>query len=158
MEKTTQCPLYRKCGGCQLQNMDYSRQLQWKQGRVQRLLGRFGRVEPIIGMEHPYHYRNKVQAAFTADRHGNILSGVYQSSTHHVVPVESCMTEDQTADKIMATVRKLLKSFKLKPYDERGERGFLRHVLVKRGFSSGQVMVVLVAANPIFPAKKFAWK
>jgi 23S rRNA (uracil1939-C5)-methyltransferase len=153
--ETNQCPLYRKCGGCQLQNMDYDRQLEWKQRRVQKLLGHFGKVETIIGMQNPYHYRNKVQAAFATDRHGNIISGVYQSSTHRVVPVESCMTEDQTADKIMAAVRKLLKSFKLKPYDERTERGFLRHVLVKRGFQSGQVMVVLVAANAIFPAKKF---
>lgn len=153
--ETTQCPLYRKCGGCQLQNMDYPRQLAWKQNRVKKLLGKFVQPEPILGMEHPYHYRNKVQAAFTADRRGNILSGVYQSSTHHVVPVESCLTEDETADKIMLSVRKLLKSFKLKPYDEMTERGFLRHVLVKRGFASGQIMVVLVAASPIFPAKKF---
>lgn len=153
--ETIQCPLYRKCGGCQLQNMEYPHQLEWKQKRVQKLLGKFGTAEPILGMQHPYHYRNKVQAAFTADRCGNILSGVYQSSTHHVVAVESCLTEDETADKIMATVRKLMKSFKLKPYDEITGRGFLRHVLVKRGFCSGEVMVVLVAATPIFPAKKF---
>ncbi|WOC32442.1 MULTISPECIES: 23S rRNA (uracil(1939)-C(5))-methyltransferase RlmD [Caproicibacterium] len=153
--ETKQCPLYRKCGGCQLQNLDYPQQLAWKQKRVQRLLGSFGEVLPILGMEHPYHYRNKVQAAFTQDRHGKVVSGVYQSSTHHVVPVESCLTEDETADRIMATVRGLMKSFKLKPYDERADRGFLRHVLVKRGFQSGEVMVVLVAANPIFPAKKF---
>ena len=149
--ETIQCPLYRKCGGCQLQNMDYPRQLAWKQSQVKKLLGKFVQPEPIFGMERPYHYRNKVQAAFTADRRGNILSGVYQSSTHHVVPVESCLTEDETADKIMLSVRKLMKSFKLKPYDEMTERGFLRHVLVKRGFASGQIMVVLVAANPIFP-------
>ncbi len=155
MEEVKQCPLYRKCGGCQLQNMEYPRQLAWKQKRVQKLLGRFCKVEPILGMKNPYHYRNKVQAAFTTDRHGKICSGVYQSSTHHVVPVESCLTEDETADRIMASVRELMTSFKLKPYDEVTGRGFLRHVLVKRGFTSGQVMVVLVAANPIFPAKKF---
>jgi 23S rRNA (uracil1939-C5)-methyltransferase len=150
-----QCPLYRKCGGCQLQNMDYARQLEWKQNRTRKLLGKFGKIEPILGMKNPYYYRNKVQAAFAQDRRGNIVSGVYQSSTHRVVPVKSCLTEDQTADKIMATVRQLLKSFKLHPYDERTERGFLRHVLVKRGFQSGQVMVVLVVSNSIFPAKKF---
>ena len=84
------CPLYRKCGGCQLQNMSYPRQLHWKQELVERLLGRFHRVNPIIGMEHPYHYRNKVQAAFALDRRKQIVSGVYQASTHRVVPVESC--------------------------------------------------------------------
>lgn len=64
----TPCPLYRKCGGCQLQNMDYARQLHWKQEQVQRLLGKYGKVQPIIGMEYPFHYRNKVQAAFAWDK------------------------------------------------------------------------------------------
>lgn len=147
------CPHYRKCGGCQLQNMDYARQLRWKQAKVQRLLGVFHPVEPIIGMENPSHYRNKVQAAFAMDDRKRIISGVYQASTHRVVAVESCMLEDQKADEIIGTVRSLLKSFKLVPYDERTGRGFLRHVLVKRGFSSGQIMVVLVSAGPVFPKK-----
>lgn len=148
-----QCPLFRKCGGCQLQNMSYQRQLSWKQNQVERLLGKFHRVRPIIGMEHPYHYRNKVQAAFALDRGRRIVSGVYQASTHRVVPVENCMIEDQTADRIMVTIRELMKSFKIEPFDEQSGRGLLRHVLVKRGFHSGQVMVVLVTVSPILPAK-----
>ena len=103
------CPLYRKCGGCQLQNMSYPRQLHWKQELVERLLGRFHRVNPIIGMEHPYHYRNKVQAAFALDRRKQIVSGVYQASTHRVVPVESCMIEDETADRILDKIQTLRK-------------------------------------------------
>ena len=154
-EQPAPCPLYRKCGGCQLQNMSYERQLAWKQSRVIELLGRFGRVQPIVGMERPYHYRNKVQAAFALDRRGKIVSGVYQSSTHRVVPVETCLTEDETADEIIGTVRVLMKSFKLSPFDERTGRGLVRHVLVKRGFSSGQIMVVLVTVSPVFPAKRF---
>lgn len=148
-----QCPLYRKCGGCQLQNMTYERQLRWKQAQAEKLLGGFCRVEPIIGMKNPYHYRNKVQAAFGLDRRKQVISGVYQSSTHRIVPVESCLTEDVKADEIMATIRGLLKSFKIEPYDEVSGRGLLRHVLVKRGFSSGQAMVVLVTVSPILPAK-----
>lgn len=147
------CPLYRKCGGCQLQNMPYARQLLWKQNFVQKLLGGFCAVNPIIGMKEPYHYRNKVQAAYALDRSKRIISGVYQSSTHRVVPVESCMIEDKKADEILVTIRRLMKSFKLTPYNEVTGRGFLRHVLVKRGFQSGQIMVVLVAATPIFPAR-----
>ena len=147
------CPLYRKCGGCQLQNMSYPRQLHWKQELVERLLGRFHRVNPIIGMEHPYHYRNKVQAAFALDRRKQIVSGVYQASTHRVVPVESCMIEDETADRIVGTIRKLMKDFKMEPYNEDTGRGLVRHVLVKRGFVSGQVMVVMVTVSPILPAK-----
>lgn len=147
------CPLYRKCGGCQLQNMSYPRQLQWKQGKVERLLGKFHRVEPILGMENPYHYRNKVQAAFALDRGGRILSGVYQAGTHRIVPVDSCMTEDETADRIIVSIRRLMKDFRIEPYDEASGRGLLRHVLVKRGFSTGEVMVVLVTVSPILPAK-----
>lgn len=149
------CPVYRKCGGCQLQNLSYPRQLAWKQDRCQKLLGRFGKVSPILGMETPYHYRNKVQAAFAYDkRRGRIVSGVYQSSTHKIVPVDSCQTEDETADRIIVSIRGLLKDFKLQAYDEDTGRGFLRHVLVKRGFATGQVMVVLVTGTPVFTAKK----
>ncbi len=147
------CPLAKKCGGCQLQNMEYERQLRFKQGKVQSLLGKYGKVKPILGMEYPYHYRNKVQAAFGVNRRREIISGVYQSSTHRIVPVDSCRTEDQTADAIIVTIRRLLKEFRLSAYDERAEKGFLRHVLVKRGFSTGQVMVVLVTSTPVFTAK-----
>lgn len=150
-----QCPVYRKCGGCQLQNLSYERQLQWKQDRCRKLLGHLGKVEPILGMEHPYHYRNKVQAAFAWDkRGGRIVSGVYQSGTHWVVPVDSCLTEDEKADEIIVSVRSLLKDFKLRPYDEDTGRGLLRHVLVKRGFGTGEIMVVLVTGTPVFTARK----
>lgn len=148
-----QCPYYRKCGGCQLQNMTYPRQLEWKQHLVERLLGTYGTVQPILGMEHPMHYRNKVSAAFSVDRNGRTVSGVYQSSTHRIVPVDRCMIEDQLADAIIVTIRGLLKSFRIAPYNEYKEQGLLRHVLVKRGFSTGEVMVVLVTASPVFPAK-----
>ena len=79
------CTVYKKCGGCQLQNMTYEDQLRYKQSKMIGLLGKFGHVNNIIGMENPYHYRNKVQAAF-GERKGEIISGVYQSSTHNIVP------------------------------------------------------------------------
>lgn len=139
------CPLYKKCGGCQIQNLSYERQLSFKQVKVIKLLGGYHRVSEIIGMEHPYHYRNKVQAAF-GERKGEIISGVYQSSTHNIVPVDSCLIEDEKADEIIVTIRKLLKSFKLKPFNDVTMKGFLRHVLIKRGFLSGEIMVVLVTA------------
>ena len=148
------CPLYRKCGGCQLQNLAYPQQLKWKQDAVSRLLGRFGKIEPIIGMEHPYHYRNKVQAAFALTKSRKIISGVYQSSSHRVVAVDHCLTEDEKADEIICSIRELMPGFRMVPYNEDTGYGFLRHVLVKRGFTSGQIMVVMVTAGPIFPAKK----
>ncbi len=147
------CPVYKKCGGCQLQNLSYDRQLAHKQAVVRRTCGRFGKVRPIIGMQNPYYYRNKVQAAFAVDRRGKLLSGVYQSGTRRVVPVDSCQLEDRLADAIIVWVRHALPSFHLTAYDPHTRRGFLRHVLVKRGFQSGQVMVVLVTGSPVFPSK-----
>lgn len=151
--KNGSCPVYKKCGGCQLQNLSYQKQLEFKHNKVEKLLKHFAKVEPIIGMENPYHYRNKVQAAFYTDRRGKIISGVYQSGTHHVVGIDSCQTEDITADKIIVAVRKLLPSFKLTTYNEDTHKGFLRHVLVKRGFATNQVMLVLVTGTPVFPSK-----
>lgn len=148
-----QCPHYRKCGGCQLQNMGYSKQLEWKQHLINKLLGSLCKPEPIIGMQNPLHYRNKVSAAFSVDRSGRTISGVYQSSTHRIVPVDRCMIEDRKADEIIVTIRQLLKSFHITPYNEYKGYGLLRHVLVKRGFGTGEVMVVLVTTSPIFPAK-----
>lgn len=147
------CPVYKKCGGCQLQNLSYPEQLKFKQNKVERLLKKICKVEPIIGMENPYHYRNKVQAAFYTDKRGKIISGVYQSGTHHVVGIDSCQTEDVIADKIIVAVRKLLPSFKMTTYNEDTGKGFLRHILVKRGFVTNQIMLVLVTGTPVFPSK-----
>ncbi len=148
------CPLDKKCGGCQLQHLSYEQQLSFKQAKVISLLGRYCRVSPIIGMENPYHYRNKVQAAYGMTRRRQIISGVYQSSTHHIVNVDSCQIENEIADKIAVTIRKLLPEFQILPYQEDSRKGFLRHVLIRCGFESGQIMVVLVASTPIFPLKK----
>lgn len=147
------CLLYKKCGGCQLQNMTYDEQLSFKQAKCIKTLGKFGFVSEIIGMKEPFHYRNKVQAAFGQTRGGKIVSGVYQSSSHNIVLVDKCMTEDETADEIIVDIRKMLPLFKLYPYNEDTGKGFLRYVLVKRGFATGQVMVVLVTGTNIFPKK-----
>ena len=147
------CPVYKKCGGCQLQNLSYQEQLSFKQNKVEKLLKKFCNVEPIIGMKDPYHYRNKVQAAFYTDRRGKIISGVYQSGTHHVVGIDSCQTEDVIADKIIVAVRKLLPSFRMTTYNEDTGKGFLRHILIKRGFATNQIMLVLVTGTPVFPSK-----
>lgn len=150
----TPCPLRHKCGGCKLQNLSYERQLQFKQGQLISLLGEFGHVENIIGMDDPLHYRNKVHAAFGLDGRRNIVSGVYKPGSHAIVPVDSCMIEDELADKIICTIRSMLREFKIQVYDERGGSGWLRRVLVRRGFATGEVMVVLVAVSPIFKLQK----
>lgn len=153
-EKTSACTHWRKCGGCQLQNLSYPEQLLHKQRHMVSLLGEFGRVDDIIGMTEPLHYRNKVCAAFGLDSRRHIVSGVYQPGSHSIVPVDECMIEDAVADKIITDIRAMLREFKIQAFDERSGTGWLRHVLVRRGFTSGQVMVVLVVTSPIFKLQK----
>ncbi|MBW4847917.1 MAG: 23S rRNA (uracil(1939)-C(5))-methyltransferase RlmD [Lachnospiraceae bacterium] len=152
-KSSSKCPVSRTCGGCQLLDMPYEKQLEQKQKHLEKLLKPYCHVAPIIGMENPYHYRNKVHAVFDHDKKGNPVSGVYEVNSHRVVPVENCMIEDQKADEIIGTIRGMLKSFKIRTYDEDTGYGLLRHVLIRRGFATGEVMVVLVTASPIFPSK-----
>lgn len=151
-KKQSKCPVFKQCGGCQYLDMAYEEQLKKKQEYLQKLLGKFCKIHPIVGMENPYHYRNKVHAVF-GHRKGEPISGVYQEGTHILVPVESCMIEDEKADEIIGTIRGMLKSFKIRTYDEDTGYGLLRHVLIRRGFTTGQIMVVLVTASPVFPSK-----
>lgn len=152
-DKEIPCPVYKKCGGCQLLHMDYNAQLSLKKKQLGKLLAPYCKVEEIIGMEHPEHYRCKVHAAFGRDKRGTIISGVYKEGTHLIVPVETCLLEDEKADAIMKTIRDLLKPFKIKTYDEDTGYGLLRHVLIRKGYATGQIMVVLVLGSPIMPSK-----
>lgn len=151
--KKSTCGAAKKCGGCAYQGVAYEEQLKIKQKEVSKLLKEFCVVRPIIGMEQPLHYRNKVHAVFERDKNGTIISGVYERNSHKVVPVDECMIEDSTADAIIRDIRGMLKSFKIKTYDEDTHYGLLRHVLIRRGFQSGEVLVVLVLASPILPSK-----
>lgn len=147
------CPYAKKCGGCDYQGIPYEKQLSMKQKEMEKLLGGLAKVYPIIGMEEPTHYRNKVHAVFDRDKKGNIISGVYEKNSHRVVNVDSCMIEDERADAIVLTVRKLIKDFKMKVFNEDTGYGLFRHVLIRTGHVSGQILVVLVLASPILPAK-----
>lgn len=152
-EKVTKCSVSKKCGSCQYQGVPYKEQLAAKQKRMKKLLGKFTNVKPIIGMDDPFYYRNKVHAVFDRDKKGNIICGTYEAKTHKVVPIEECMIEDKISQEIIRTIRDMLKSFRIKTYDEDTGYGLLRHVLVRRGFSTDEIMVVLVIGSPIFPSK-----
>ena len=151
--KSDKCKVFGKCGGCQLLNMSYEEQLKKKKDEVTKLLKPYCTVEKIIGMENPVHYRNKVLASFSCDRKGMPISGMYEENSHRVVPTDCCLLNDEKADKIIVSIRGLLKSFKIKTYNEDTGYGLLRHVLVRVGKNSGQIMVVLVLASPILPGK-----
>ena len=140
------CPLTKKCGGCTYQGVPYQEQLKKKKKEVTKLLKPYCEVKGILGMEHPYEYRNKVHAVFARLKNGKIISGTYEANSHRVVAVDACMIENQKADEIIASIRELAKSFKIKIYDEDTGYGLLRH-------HSGQIMVVLVLSNPVMPGK-----
>ena len=148
------CPYYRRCGGCQLQRLPYPEQLLFKQRRAEALLGSFGKVSPILGMEQPFRYRNKVHAALALDGRRQIVCGIYQPNSHAIVPVEDCLIEDETADRLIRDVKDMLRPFKIQVYDERSGSGWLRHLLVRRAFATGELMLVLVAVDPIFKLQK----
>ena len=148
----SRCPVFKECGGCQYLDMPYEEQLKQKQMQLQKLLGKFCKVYPIHGMENPDHYRNKVHAVF-GHRKGVPVSGVYKAGTHILVPVENCLIEDEKADEIIGTIREMLPSFKIRTFDEDTGYGLLRHVLIRRGLTTGEIMVVLVTASPVFPSK-----
>lgn len=152
-EKVTKCSVSKKCGSCQYQGVPYKEQLAAKQKRMKKLLGKFANVKPIIRMDDPFYYRNKVHAVFDRDKKGNIICGTYEAKTHKVVPIEECMIEHKISQEIIRTIRDMLKSFRIKTYDEDTGYGLLRHVLVRRGFSTDEIMVVLVIGSPIFPSK-----
>ena len=149
----TVCPVTKKCGGCSFQGVPYNEQLKKKKKEVAKLLKPYCEVKGILGMDNPYEYRNKVHAVFARLKNGKIISGTYEANSHRVVAVESCMIENQKADAIIASIRELAKSFKIKIYDEDTGYGLLRHVLVRVGHHSGQIMVVLVLSNPVMPGK-----
>lgn len=147
------CPVAKQCGGCRWIHEDYQEKLKEKEKCLSELLKPYCKTEPIIGMHSPYHYRNKVHAVFGEDRKHNAISGIYEAKSHRIVPVDSCLIENQLADRIIVSIRGLLRSFKIRPYNEDTGYGLLRHVLIRTGYVTGQVMVVLVLASPILPSK-----
>lgn len=149
----SRCPYSKKCGGCQFVDVPYDKQLKKKQQNLQELLGEFGKLEPIIGMDQPDNYRNKVHAVFGLDQKHRPIAGVYEEKTHRVVDVESCFLENEKSTAIIRTIKNMIRSFKIKTYDEDTGYGLLRHVLVRTGFQTGQIMVVLVLGSPILPSK-----
>ena len=152
-KKSSRCPYSRKCGGCQLIDVPYEKQLKEKEKTLKKLLGEFGKIEPIMGMENPDHYRNKVHAVFGIDGRKRPVAGVYEAKSHRVVDVEHCFLENEKATEIIRTIKSLLRSFKIKTYDEDSGYGLLRHVLIRTAKETGEIMVVLVLSSPILPSK-----
>ena len=152
MPENFRCPAYKKCGGCQL-DVTYKQQLSYKQRTVIKMLGRYARVDNIIGMEEPLHYRCKVSNAFGYSR-GQVISGIWQSSSGHIAKIDTCALEDERAEVIIKEIKRLLPMFKLKTYDEVTKVGFLRFVTIRIGKQSGEILVALGTNSGAFPALK----
>lgn len=151
---TPPCPVARQCGGCQLQAMSYEEQLRFKENKVFNNIKRIGGIEdfemkPIIGMEEPLFYRNKAQFPVGRNKDGKIVSGFYAGRTHSIIDIDSCLLgvkcdgEDVNA-KVMSTVKGFMKSNDIEPYDEASHRGLVRHVLIRIGARTGQIMVCVI--------------
>ena len=152
-KKNQVCPVSKKCGGCRWIDKPYEEQLQAKGKWLRELMKPYCRTEAAIAMEQPTHYRNKVHAVFGEDRKRNTISGIYEAGTHRIVPVDSCLIENEKADANIVSIRGLMKSFKIRAYNEDTGYGLLRHVLIRTGHVTGQIMVVLVLSSPVMPSK-----
>lgn len=151
------CPQARACGGCQIQPLDYEQQLIYKENKVRNLLERVGKVsdfqmEPIIGMENPWYYRNKAQFPVGSTKDGEIVTGFYAGRTHSIVPVTECFIQHPENERLMAIVRDWMKTHKISAYDEESHRGLVRHIFIRIGKYTGEVMVCLVINGKNIPA------
>jgi len=148
-----QCPIARQCGGCSLQAIDYKKQLEYKQAKVRNNLLRIGGfdeeyidsiMEPICGMEEPYRYRNKAQYPIGYDKEGNLIAGFYAGRTHSIISNTDCLLGCEENKEILEIILNWMKNNKVTAYDETSGKGLVRHVLIRKGFSTGQIMVCLV--------------
>ena len=147
------CAYHRQCGGCQLQALSYSEQLHFKEQKIRNNLIRIGgfdaeyideRMQPIVGMEEPFHYRNKAQYPIGTDRDGNVITGFYAGRTHTIIANTDCALGASENQQILETILSYMRKNKITAYDEVTGKGLVRHVLIRKGFTSGQLMVCLV--------------
>ena len=147
------CPVAKACGGCQLQELSYERQLFFKENKVRNHLIRIGafeaeevdaRMHRVIGMENPFRYRNKAQVPFSTDKEGQLICGFYAGRTHSVIRMQDCAIGIAENEKILETIRSYAERFHIPAYNEQTGKGVLRHVLIRKGFHTGQIMVCLV--------------
>ncbi|MDZ5713477.1 23S rRNA (uracil(1939)-C(5))-methyltransferase RlmD [Jeotgalibacillus haloalkalitolerans] len=149
------CPVYDRCGGCQLQHFSYEGQLAAKQKQVRDVLERIGKIKdvpvhPTLGMEDPWRYRNKSQIPVGTES-GRVIAGFYATRSHRIVDTDVCLIQEEISDRVMNIVKEEADRFGIQPYDEERHKGVLRHVVVRYGRTSGEVMVVLVTRTKHLP-------
>jgi 23S rRNA (uracil1939-C5)-methyltransferase len=153
------CPIADKCGGCQIMHMDYVKQLEYKEDKVKSCLARIGGfadipMEPICGMDEPYYYRNKSQYPVGRNKEGNIIIGFYAGRTHSIIDTEHCYIGAKVNIPIIEFLRSFIEDYHIKPYNEEKHTGLLRHILIKVGFQTREIMVCLVINGEDISHKK----
>ncbi|MCY6371250.1 23S rRNA (uracil(1939)-C(5))-methyltransferase RlmD [Clostridium ganghwense] len=152
------CSIYKRCGGCSLQHMSYEAQLEFKKNRVRDVLERIGKLEDYVlhdtlGMKEPYRYRNKVQLP-VGEENGEIKIGFYAPRSHNIIDMDTCYIQDEIADKVVKLTKEWMNKFNLKAYNEEDNSGIVRHIMIRRGFKTKEVMVVIVTRQNSFPYKE----
>ena len=157
------CEFHKQCGGCQIQALDYQAQLAFKENKVRNHLLRIGGftnelldevMEPIVGMEKPYHYRNKAQFPVGTDKDGNLITGFYAGRTHDIIANTDCALGVKENQQILETVLAYMRNNKVSAYDEKTGNGLVRHILIRKGFTSGEIMVCLIINGKELPVEE----
>lgn len=154
------CPIYSQCGGCQLQHVSYKGQLDFKWKQVEQVLSRIGKldmtkvkVHPTLGMNDPWNYRNKAQVPI-GEREGGLVAGFYQKRSHDIIDMERCLIQQAENDDVVQAVKKICEQFGIRAYNEAKHSGWLRHIMVRYGLVTGEMMVVFVTKTKEFSHKK----
>ena len=152
------CTTYKRCGGCNLRHIDYEETLNMKQRAVQNLVNKSLKnkveVKPTWRMGNPYHYRNKLQYPIGIDKSGNAIVGVFANRTHEIIPVENCLIQESQANKIAKYLTELINKYKISVYNETTQKGLVRHIVIKTGFRSREVMLIIVINGDKLPYEK----
>ena len=153
-----ECPIYKECGGCQLQHMSYEGQLKAKEKQVSDVLQRIGKLEnvkvhPVLGMENPWRYRNKAQVPI-GENEGGLIGGFYQQRSHQIIDMKACIIQQEKNDEVVKEVKEICNINGVRAYDEQKHKGELRHIMARYGLKSGEVMVVLVTRTNELTGKK----
>ncbi|WP_342007448.1 23S rRNA (uracil(1939)-C(5))-methyltransferase RlmD [Bacillus sp. YBsi01] len=153
------CPIYKQCGGCQLQHMTYEGQLLFKQKQVKDVLERIGKldlskvtVHPTLGMEDPWNYRNKAQVP-VGEREGGLVAGFYQQRSHDIIDMSACLIQQSKNDEAVKAVKDICANYGVKAYNEERHKGWLRHIMVRYGVVTGEMMIVFITRTNDFPHK-----
>ncbi|MCP1156573.1 23S rRNA (uracil(1939)-C(5))-methyltransferase RlmD [Bacillus infantis] len=152
------CPIYKECGGCQLQHLSYQGQMLAKEKQVRDVLTRIGKLEdvkvhPVLGMSEPWRYRNKAQVPI-GEHEGGLIGGFYQQRSHQIIDMKECLIQQEKNDEVVQTVKEICAKYGVRAYDEGRHKGELRHIMARHGLVTGEVMVVLITRTNELPNRK----